>query len=151
MNKFLISLSVVLAGLFFIPATVQANILDKACEVDPSSDVCKSKNDKAENIVSPVVNLLFWLVGVLSVIMLIWGGIRYATSAGDSNKVTGAKNTIIYSIVGLAVALLSYAIVSLVVSSSKNNFGPPASSTNTNSGAQDNDRGAAGDGLNRME
>ena len=48
--------------------------------------------------------------------MLIWGGIKYATSAGDSNKVTAAKNTILYAVIGLAVAVLAFAIVNFVVS-----------------------------------
>ena len=52
---------------------------------------------------------------VFFVIMLIWGGIRYTTSAGDSNKVTAAKNTVLYAIVGLVVAILAYAIVNMVI------------------------------------
>ncbi|QWQ32311.1 hypothetical protein KOY48_00145 [Candidatus Minimicrobia naudis] len=47
--------------------------------------------------------------------MLIWGGIRYTTSAGDSNKVTAPKNTVLYAIVGLVVAILAYAIVNMVI------------------------------------
>lgn len=63
-----------------------------------------------------VVNWLLFAVGVIAVIMLIWGGIKYATSSGDSNKVTSAKNTIMYAIIGLAVAVLAFAIVNFVVS-----------------------------------
>lgn len=62
-----------------------------------------------------IVNWLLFAVGVVAVIMLIWGGIKYATSAGDSNKVTAAKNTILYAIIGLAVAVLAFAIVSFVL------------------------------------
>ena len=66
-------------------------------------------------IVKLVVNWLLWFVGIISVIMLIWGGIRYATSAGDSNKVTSAKNTILYAIIGLVVAIFAWAIVNWVI------------------------------------
>ena len=48
--------------------------------------------------------------------MMIYGGIRYVLSGGDNNKVKDAKNTILYAIVGLIVAILGYAIVSWVVS-----------------------------------
>lgn len=68
-------------------------------------------------VVGGIVQWLLFAVGAISVIMLIWGGIRYATSAGDSNKVTSAKNTIMYALIGLAVALLAYAIVGLVINS----------------------------------
>ena len=46
--------------------------------------------------------------------MIIYGGIQYTTSAGDSGKVTNAKNTILYAIVGLIVSILAYAIVNFV-------------------------------------
>ena len=47
--------------------------------------------------------------------MLIWGGILYTTSAGDSNKVTTAKNTIMYAVIGLVIAIFAYAIVNFVL------------------------------------
>jgi len=47
--------------------------------------------------------------------MLIYGGIRYTTSGGDSTAVQSAKNTILYSIVGIIVAILAYAVVTFVV------------------------------------
>lgn len=62
-----------------------------------------------------VVNLLLFLVGAISVIMLIIGGIRYIVSAGDQNQVTGAKNTILYAIVGIVVAVIAYGIVNFVL------------------------------------
>ena len=52
-------------------------------------------------------------------IMLIWGGILYTTSSGDSNKVTTAKNTIMYAVIGLVVAIFAYAIVNFVLTTSR--------------------------------
>ena len=66
------------------------------------------------DIVSKIINFLLFFVGVVSVIMIIYGGIQYTTSAGDSGKVTNAKNTILYAIVGLIVSILAYAIVNFV-------------------------------------
>ena len=65
-------------------------------------------------IFTQVINFLLFFVGVVSVIMIIYGGIQYTTSAGDSGKVTSAKNTILYAIVGLIVSILAYAIVNFV-------------------------------------
>ena len=64
-----------------------------------------------------ITNVLLFLIGAISVIMLIIGGIRYVVSGGDSTAVQGAKNTILYAIVGVVVAILSYAVVSFVISS----------------------------------
>jgi hypothetical protein len=55
------------------------------------------------------------LVGVVAVIMFIVGGFRYITSAGDSSKVSSAKNTLVYAIIGLVVVALAQAIVLFVL------------------------------------
>ncbi len=62
-------------------------------------------------IVSRVIETLLFILGAAAVIMLIVGGIRYVVSSGDQNAVTGAKNTILYAIIGLVVAFLAFAIV----------------------------------------
>lgn len=68
-------------------------------------------------IFTTIVNILLFLIGAVAVIMLIIGGIRYTLSGGDQNAVTSAKNTILYSIVGIIVAILAYAIVNFVITS----------------------------------
>jgi hypothetical protein len=50
--------------------------------------------------------------------MIIWGGFKYITSGGDSNNVSGAKNTIIYAIIGLVIVALAQLIVHFVISQS---------------------------------
>jgi hypothetical protein len=70
-----------------------------------------------DGVVTTVINIILYVIGIISVIMLIFGGIQYATSAGDEKKVTTAKNTIIYAIVGLAVAILAWTLVNFVFSS----------------------------------
>ena len=62
-----------------------------------------------------LTNVLLYLIGAISVIMLIVGGLRYVVSGGSSEAVQGAKNTILYAIVGVVVAILSYAAVSFVI------------------------------------
>lgn len=64
-----------------------------------------------------VTNVLLFIIGAISVIMLIIGGIRYTTSNGDSTAVTNAKNTILYAVIGIIVALLAYALVNFVITS----------------------------------
>ncbi len=64
-----------------------------------------------------VVNVMLFLIGAIAVIMIIVGGLRYVLSGGDASNVTAAKNTILYAIVGVIVALLAYAVVNFVVTS----------------------------------
>lgn len=67
------------------------------------------------SIFTTVVNIMLFIIGAISVVMLIFGGIRYTTSAGNSAAVTGAKNTIMYAIIGLVVAFLAFAVVNWVL------------------------------------
>ncbi len=64
-----------------------------------------------------VSNILLYIIGAVSVIMIIFGGFRYVTSGGNSDNITTAKNTILYAIVGIVVALLAYAAVQFVITS----------------------------------
>lgn len=68
-----------------------------------------------DGLFSTITNAALFLIGAVSVIMLIYGGIRYTISGGDSAAVTAAKNTILYAIVGIVVAILAYAIVNWVI------------------------------------
>lgn len=69
------------------------------------------------SIFTTVVNIMLFIIGAICVIMLIWGGIRYTTSAGNAANVTAAKNTIMYAIIGLIIAFLAFAIVNWVLTS----------------------------------
>lgn len=64
-----------------------------------------------------ITNTILYAVGIISVIMLIYGGLRYILSGGDNKKVTDAKNTILYAIIGLIISILAFAIVNFVLNS----------------------------------
>ena len=64
-----------------------------------------------------IINVVVAIVGFVAVIMIIVGGIMYTTSSGDSAKVKKAKDTIMYGIIGLVIAMLAFAIVNFVLSS----------------------------------
>ena len=66
-------------------------------------------------IIKDIVNALLFILAAVAVIMIVIGGIKYTISQGDSSAITSAKNTILYSVIGLVVAILAYAIVNFVV------------------------------------
>lgn len=68
-----------------------------------------------ESQLANITNVLILAVGVISVIMIIIGGFRYVLSGGDSKNTTAAKDTILYAIIGLVVALLAYTIANFVI------------------------------------
>lgn len=83
-----------------------------------------------DGVFTQVTNTVLYIVGIVSVIMLIYGGLRYVISGGDSKKVTDAKNTILYAIIGLIISILAFAIVNFVINAIT---GESKSAANTNS------------------
>ena len=77
-----------------------------------------SSPDKLNTLIKNNINIFSVLVGIVAVIMIIIGGFRYITSGGDSGNVTGAKNTILYAIVGLVIVALAQFIVKFVLNQS---------------------------------
>ncbi len=65
--------------------------------------------------VAIIINFLLVAIGIVSVIMIIIGGFRYTISNGDENSVRAAKDTILYAVIGLIVAILSFVIVNFVL------------------------------------
>jgi hypothetical protein len=78
-----------------------------------SADPCKSAD--LNSTIRTIINGITFVVGLIAVIMIIIGGIFYAISAGDPGKVKKAKDTIMYGIIGLIVALLAFAIINFVL------------------------------------
>ena len=118
--------SVILASLLALPVMafgVTTLMADSAsAQLNLESGINSAKGTGApdnvtedDGLIKKVVNLLLWAIGIVSVIMIIIGGIRYATSNGDSNNVTAAKNTIMYAVIGLVIAIFAYAIVNFVL------------------------------------
>ena len=68
------------------------------------------------SVMNTIINVVIGVIGFVAVAMIIVGGFQYTTSSGDTGKVTKAKNTIMYGIIGLVVALLAFAIVNFVLS-----------------------------------
>lgn len=70
---------------------------------------------KVNNLIHTVINLLSLVVGIVAVIMIIVGGLRYITSGGSDTGVTGAKNTILYAVIGLIIVALAQLLVRFVL------------------------------------
>lgn len=83
-----------------------------------STDPDSANTDASESvnrIIRLTINIFSLIVGVISVIMIIIGGLKYITSGGDSGNVSGAKNTILYAVIGLVVVALAQVIVRFVL------------------------------------
>jgi cytochrome bd-type quinol oxidase subunit 2 len=80
------------------------------CTVDTAT-----ANSEINNIIKLVINMFSLIVGLVSVIMIIVGGLKYITSGGESSNISSAKNTIVYAIIGLVIVALAQFIVHFVL------------------------------------
>lgn len=119
-KNIILSIAVVLGfTVFAFAAPVGAQTsFEEACRSEGiTTGACQaSENNNSGTFARNIINILLFVVGAVSVVMLILGGILYATSAGDSGQVTKAKNTIMYAVVGLVLSFLAFAIVQFVFS-----------------------------------
>jgi hypothetical protein len=123
-------LSSALFSLFLVPLAVPAVVSaqfdpncggidecldDGASATDPGGEGGEAATTRLNAIIRTVINVFSIVVGVVAVIMIIVGGLKYITSGGDSGNITSAKNTILYAIVGLIVVALAQIIVRFVL------------------------------------
>ncbi len=82
---------------------------------DNGSGSCGDNGMQFQKVLNNVVNFLSIAIGIAAVLMIVIGGLRFITSGGDANKVTGAKNTIVYALIGLVIVVLAKTIVFFVI------------------------------------
>ena len=121
MKKSIISIAIMTCAVFGASVLSTASLSGSAsAQVSEGINTATTSEMKGKSIdgdnglIKTVVNVLLWAVGILSVIMIIFSGLRYITSAGDASKTKSGQSTLIYSVVGLIVAIMAYAIVNMV-------------------------------------
>jgi type IV secretion system pilin len=100
-------------ALIFSPDVLASSLSDGVNAA--RADGAPSELFGSTGVITTVTNILLFIVGALSVIMLIIGGLRYVVSGGNSSAVTAAKNTILYAIVGLVISFLAFAAINFVI------------------------------------
>ena len=109
-------------GLGALACLFSSRLLASATSVQEGANAARADGMPTEligdnGVFSRITNTVLLIVGLISVIMLVYGGLRYILSGGDSKKVTDAKNTVLYAIIGLIISMLAYAIVHFVLNS----------------------------------
>ena len=122
MKKSIISIAIMICAVFGASVLSTASLsgsasaqISEGINTATTSEMKGKSIDGDNGLVKTVVNLLLWAVGILSVIMIIFSGFRYITSAGDASKTKSAQSALTYSVVGLIVAIMAYAIVNMVI------------------------------------
>ena len=118
-----------LLGLLSIPALAimpqlsqSAFAADDICSLPNVSEAVKAAsgcNDSLPELPDVVVNIIYGVIAaaaIVSVIYIVYGGVQYMTSSGDTTKTTKARNTIFFALIGLVICVLAFAIVKFFIS-----------------------------------
>ena len=113
-----------IVGLLFVPVTAANAAFDPtgaACSASGASDspVCNQGSDNplsgSNGLILKAFQIFLIFAAVIAVIMIMLGGWAYITSQGEPQKLKGAKDTILYAIIGLVIAASAQAIISFVI------------------------------------
>ena len=140
---FSISTGLILAQETVPPPVTDQTIADSVCQgvlgtqdqdintTTTAADCKENGSETLNGVLKRIINIFSIVVGAVSVIMIIIGGFRYIISGGDSAGVSGAKNTILYALVGLVIVLFAQLIVKFVVSNVTPSTTTPAPATSS--------------------
>ena len=147
-------------GSLFVTPSVYAKPYEStssdACEVAEVDDslICGTQhtNEEAElyERIKNILDTVYLWIGIIAVIVIVIGGIRYMTSTGDSQKIQGAKNTIMYAIIGLIVTLMAFAITNFVIGA-LNGQGADGGGTVAEGGSEGSGGGGSESGSDKVE
>lgn len=116
LRVFVATIVISVGFMFVTPEGAHAvSVIAEQCQGVTDSSICNNKDATPGDFVKDIINILLYIVGAISVITIILGGLMYATSAGAAAQVTKAKNIILYSVIGLLSSLAALAIVQFVV------------------------------------
>lgn len=111
------------------------NVACGGAQLGASQPCDSSVSGKANNLLALAINILSLVVGVASIITIIIAGLRYVTSGGDSNNVSGAKNALLYALIGLVVVALAQTLTHFVINRANSAVQCPTNQTLQVSGA----------------
>lgn len=146
MKKLMMTLSLMagLLGLMSAPAMAaeeaggtdyyQSICADDAIDEDLKVQAGCQETRQLSNVVVGGINAVIAVIGLVAVVVIVYGGIQYSTSLGDPGKITQARNTIIYGVIGLVVGMLAWVIVQFITASVQ-----PYDVTGGNSSSQEDD------------
>lgn len=121
MKALILTLITAFSMIMFTPQLAMAQGIpaedrNQACAAFSASGTCQDGSETSfSDVWENIINVATFAVGLVSVLLILIGGLRYVLSSGDPQATAGAKNTIIYAIVGLIIAIVARSIVVFVL------------------------------------
>ncbi len=114
MRKKILTIFIILSLLTLaVPALTQASLGESLNKTATQADI--SQNQDLGSLVSTIIQGILGILGLIFVILLVYGGVQWMTAMGQEEKIKKAKKTIVNSVIGLVIIILAYAIVTYVI------------------------------------
>lgn len=91
------------------------DVFENACANNSDPALCSGTDEGLFDVIRTVIQVMLIIGGIIAVIMIIIGGIKYMTSNGEQSHVKSAKDTILYAVIGLVVISIAFSLVTWVV------------------------------------
>lgn len=119
-----ILLAILLAGLVAVAMALPGEVWaqgpssEQACDAIGGSwtgSDCETTGPSIGGMIETAIIIFSTIIGAVAVVMIIWGGFKYITAGGDSGKISSAKATLLYAVIGLVIVALAQVIVRFVL------------------------------------
>jgi len=95
--------------------SILTNIAQNAVKID--ADTINIPTVTPEQVLQNGLNIFYFVAGAVAVIAIILAGFYFVTAGGDQTKITKAKNTILYAVIGLVIIICAFAITQFIIGS----------------------------------
>ena len=115
LKQFGISMALTITGLLLFSAIAQAAGLDPTQDSIPFVNDISGGQTSLRGIILTIVNFFLTFLGLLTVVMVIYGGFLYVSAGGAEENVGKAKKILLYSVIGIVIIVASFAFVNTVL------------------------------------
>lgn len=105
---------VCLLSVLLVPRLLFAQLTTDDLGLDYAQETGLTSTDVRTTTAS-IINVALGLLGMIAVVIFVYGGFLWMTAAGNDEQVTKAKTMMIQAVVGMAIILSAYAIVNFVI------------------------------------
>lgn len=118
MKQFVLVTSLMVLGLLaanLFAGTAFAQAIDPTTDQPPIISLLSGGQTGLRGIVLTIVNFALTFLGLLAVIMVIYGGFLYIASAGNEENVNKGKKILMYAAIGIIIIIVSFALVNTIL------------------------------------
>lgn len=110
-----LSYGTALAAVDIIPGCTSGQIPSNSAACTDVKNVSSGTSDPVVSFIKVAITIISYITGVAAVALIVVSGIKFMTSSGNPEKVSSAKGTLIYALIGILITVIGQTIVAFVL------------------------------------